>query len=70
MTGAHRRAPDERDNADYEVGYGRPPVATRFKPGNRGNPRATAQAREDDPRTAIEEAMNEKVKIVVDGAIQ
>ena len=23
---------------DYEVGYGRPPVAHRFKPGNNANP--------------------------------
>jgi hypothetical protein len=26
-------------NLDYEVGYGKPPVATRFKPGSSGNPR-------------------------------
>lgn len=25
--------------ADYEVGYGKPPVATRFQPGQSGNPR-------------------------------
>jgi len=24
--------------SDYEVGYGRPPVATRFRPGQSGNP--------------------------------
>lgn len=24
---------------DYEVGYGKPPIATRFKKGNRANPR-------------------------------
>lgn len=27
------------DKADYEVGYGRPPAASRFKPGRSGNPR-------------------------------
>ena len=26
-------------NADYEVGYARPPMATRFKPGQSGNPK-------------------------------
>ncbi|KAB2883318.1 MAG: hypothetical protein F9K34_12145 [Albidovulum sp.] len=28
-----------RSDGTYEVGYGRPPVATRFKPGQSGNPR-------------------------------
>jgi len=27
-----------RSSNDYEVGYGRPPVHTRFKPGQSGNP--------------------------------
>ena len=29
---------DGPDEPDYEVGYGRPPKATRFKPGQSGNP--------------------------------
>lgn len=36
------RAPlsaDEPGSADYEVGYGRPPHASRFKPGQCGNPK-------------------------------
>ena len=28
-----------RTPGDYEVGYGRPPVASRFKPGQSGNPK-------------------------------
>jgi hypothetical protein len=51
---------------DFEVGYGRPPVATRFQPGNKCNPRG----RRKQKKTAgqlIEEAMNEKVRIVVEG---
>jgi hypothetical protein len=28
-----------RPAGDYEIGYGRPPVATRFQPGQSGNPR-------------------------------
>jgi hypothetical protein len=27
-----------RSTKDYEVGYGRPPIHTRFKPGQSGNP--------------------------------
>jgi hypothetical protein len=30
---------DERDNADYEVGYKKPPKHTRFQPGVSGNPK-------------------------------
>jgi uncharacterized protein DUF5681 len=33
--GGRRRA---RPTGDYEVGYGKPPVASRFKPGQSGNP--------------------------------
>lgn len=35
---AGRRAQLEKEQ-DYEVGYGKPPVATRFKPGQSGNPK-------------------------------
>ena len=29
----------EQKQSDYRVGYGRPPVEHRFKPGNRANPK-------------------------------
>jgi Family of unknown function (DUF5681) len=51
---------------DYEVGFGRPPVATRFQAGNRCNPRG----RPRQMKTAgqlIDEAMNSKIKIVAEG---
>ncbi len=32
-------APDPQASPDYEVGYGKPPVGTRFQPGRSGNPR-------------------------------
>jgi len=32
-------APSDAEPAAYIVGYGRPPVATRFRPGQSGNPR-------------------------------
>lgn len=31
--------PELKQSQDYEVGYGRPPAHTRFKPGRSGNPR-------------------------------
>ena len=37
---AAARSPD----GDYEVGYGRPPKATRFRPGRSGNPKGRPKA--------------------------
>ena len=37
MTGEGRRLPSD-GKKDYEIGYGKPPVATRFQKGNRANP--------------------------------
>ena len=31
--------PQEHDDAEYEVGYGKPPKRSRFKPGQSGNPK-------------------------------
>ena len=51
---------------DYEVGYGRTPVATRFKPGNNCNPRGRPKKRKTVGQL-IDEALNTKVRITVDG---
>ncbi|MCJ2057175.1 DUF5681 domain-containing protein [Methylobacterium sp. J-048] len=45
-----------KPTGDYEVGYGRPPAHTRFKPGQSGNPRGRAKGARD-VKTVIEEAM-------------
>lgn len=39
MTEDPRKLPAIRPDARYEVGYGKPPVATRFRPGQSGNPK-------------------------------
>jgi hypothetical protein len=52
--------------ADYEIGYGRPPISSQFKFGNRCNPRGRPKHKKTVGEL-IEEAMNEKVRIVVDG---
>ena len=41
---------------DYEVGYGRPPTATRFQPGQSGNPKGRAKAARN-VKTLAEEAL-------------
>ena len=55
-----------RRMGNYEVGYGRPPVATRFQPGNRCNPKGRPKPKKTVGEL-LEEAMRAKVKIVVDG---
>jgi hypothetical protein len=51
---------------DYEVGYGKPPVATRFKKGNaanrRGRPRSSKNL-----ATLLEHALDEPVAIAEKG---
>jgi hypothetical protein len=47
---------------DYEVGYGKPPRATRFKPGQSGNP----QGRPSGTRnlaTDLHDELNEKITV-------
>ncbi|MEJ6391235.1 DUF5681 domain-containing protein [Gymnodinialimonas ulvae] len=39
MTGRKLTLPSKTDGLDYDVGYGKPPKDTRFKPGQSGNPR-------------------------------
>jgi Family of unknown function (DUF5681) len=56
---------------DYEVGYARPPVATRFQAGGVGNPKGrpkktktVAQAETEDSREAVMMALRAMVDFV------
>lgn len=49
-------------STEYEVGYGRPPIQGRFKPGQSGNPKGIRKRRRN-VRTVIEEALDQKIKI-------
>jgi hypothetical protein len=40
----------QQGGRDYEVGYGRPPVATRFRPGGVGNPKGRPKKKKTWPR--------------------
>ena len=44
---AQAPTPDEPET--YEVGYGKPPAATRFKPGHSGNPRGRPKGSKNRP---------------------
>lgn len=54
---------DERpEEPDYEVGYGRPPKSTRFKPGQSGNPRGRPKGAKSLP-ALLEDELNRKVRV-------
>jgi len=54
------QAPEER------VGYGRPPLATRFRPGQSGNPRGRPKGARN-LSTIVASALNERVAITENG---
>lgn len=51
----------KRKEPDYEVGYGRPPKETRFKPGQSGNPKG---------RKRKPQSVREQMREILDGKIQ
>lgn len=54
--------------ADYEVGYGKPPVATRFKPGQSGNPKgARRKIRPTNIHEAVDVALLKRQTVTIDG---
>lgn len=60
------KSPPEVTAGDYAVGYGRPPVHSRFKSGQSGNPRGRPPGTAN-MTTLIEEALREKVVITEGG---
>ena len=56
-------------NDEYEVGYGKPPVATRFKKGQSGNPDGKRKkiAQQLDPGKILQSIDNEEIIVKIDG---
>ena len=59
-----KRKPPRRPGKDepYEVGYGKPPKHTQFKPGQSGNRKGRPRGQRNF-RTAVRDALQEKVTI-------
>jgi len=58
---------DEKN--DYDVGYKRPPVATRFNKGQSGNPsgKPKKKSQELDPGKILQAIDNEEIIVTIDG---
>ena len=56
---------------DYEIGYGRPPKSTRFKPGQSGNPKGRKKGSKNT-YSILRDILNQKVTVNTTdkGAIQ
>ena len=60
--GAPNDGHPEGVNADYLVGYGRPPRRTQFKPGQVGNPKGRPRG-SANARTVVERALNKQITV-------
>jgi Family of unknown function (DUF5681) len=58
--------PDHDEKPGYEVGYGKPPRHSRFRPGQSGNPRGRPKDAKN-LSTLVHEALNEPVVVTENG---
>ncbi len=65
----HKPPRSEPTAKSYDVGYGKPPIATRFQPGQSGN--SNGRPRKNASTSAVlEHALRRKVRIVENGLEQ
>ena len=60
---------EQHDSASYEVGYGRPPRETRFRPGRSGNPRGRPK-KPKSVQEKFERELARKVAVREDGRVR
>lgn len=63
------RRPNTPTSGGYEVGYGRPPKAHRFKPGQSGNPKGRPRGAKGED-TIFRQVIGTKVPISVGGRVR
>ena len=56
-------------SGDYEVGYGKPPVSTRFKPGRSGNPKGRPRGSKGF-NALMRRALSETILVREDGQLR
>jgi len=61
-----KRPPGLSDSEQYDVGYGKPPLHTRFKPGQSGNPKGRHKGLRNF-RTEIQEALRSPITVTMGG---
>src|SRR4051794_35041750 len=54
---------------EYEIGYGKPPMHTRWKPGQSGNRKGRPKGSKNVAKT-VEELWNRKMRVTIDGQPQ
>lgn len=64
-----QKASSRRHCGEYEVGKGRPPVSTRWKPGQSGNPKGRPKGAKNFA-TLWSEGLNQKVRIRENGRVR
>src|SRR5262245_50588722 len=64
-----RNGPSHRSERDYEVGRGKPPAQTQFKPGQSGNPKGRPKGVRNF-KTDVQATLNTPVKVSRDGKRQ
>ena len=70
MRTTRRRSRGARERSgDYEVGYGKPPVNTRFKPGQSGNPKGRPRGSKSFAGL-MRAALSETVQVREDGQLR
>ena len=57
---------DQDENQGYEVGYGKPPKGTQFKPGQSGNP-GGRPPRSRNLKRLLQEVLDDKIEITENG---
>jgi hypothetical protein len=62
MSNRKKKAKPEDASTDYDVGYGKPPKQTQFKPGHSGNPRGRPKGTKN-LKTDLMEELSEMVSV-------